>query len=77
MIDKSVRNTVELQYNSSNVAVLQTFDLLQEGVGMIIINIVVIISVTTIIIIVNCRSGLSSMTTKVTDRDNEALAVSS
>ena len=34
MIDKSVRNTVELQYNSSNVAVLQTFDLLQEGVGM-------------------------------------------
>ena len=51
MIDKSVRNTVELQYNSSNVAVLQTFDLLQEGVGMIIINIVVIISVTTIIII--------------------------
>jgi len=31
MIDKSVRNTVELQYNSSNVAVLQTFDLLQEG----------------------------------------------
>ena len=33
MIDKSVRNTVELQYNSSNVAVLQTFDLLQEGVG--------------------------------------------
>ena len=32
MIDKSVRNTVELQYNSSNVAVLQTFDLLQEGV---------------------------------------------
>ena len=49
MIDKSVRNTVELQYNSSNVAVLQTFDLLQEGVGMIIINIVVIITVTTII----------------------------
>ena len=47
MIDKSVRNTVELQYNSSNVAVLQTFDLLQEGVGMIIINIVVIITVTT------------------------------
>jgi len=31
MIDKSVRNTVELQYNSSNTAVLQTFDLLQEG----------------------------------------------
>ena len=36
MIDKSVRNTVELQYNSSNVAVLQTFDLLQEGVGDVI-----------------------------------------
>ena len=51
MIDKSVRNTVELQYNSSNVAVLQTFDLLQEGVGVIIINIVVIITVTTTIII--------------------------
>lgn len=31
MIDKSVRNTVELQYNSSNTAVLHTFDLLQEG----------------------------------------------
>jgi len=31
MIDKSVRNTVEHQYNSSNMAVLHTFDLLQEG----------------------------------------------
>ena len=34
MIDKSVRNTVELQYNSTNIAVKQTFDLLQEGVRM-------------------------------------------
>ena len=33
MIDKSVRNTVEHQYNSSNTAVLHTFDLLQEGVS--------------------------------------------
>ena len=33
MIDKSVRNTVEHQYNSSNMAVLHTFDLLQEGVS--------------------------------------------
>ena len=33
MIDKSVRNTVELQYNSSNSAVQHTFDLLQEGVS--------------------------------------------
>lgn len=31
MIDKSVRNTVEVQYNSTNTAVLHTFDLMQEG----------------------------------------------
>lgn len=31
MIDKSVRNTVEHQYNASNAAVQTTFDLLQEG----------------------------------------------
>ena len=43
MIDKSVRNTVELQYNSSNVAVLQTFDLLQEGVRKS--RIIIIISI--------------------------------
>jgi len=31
LIDKSVRNTVEHKYNTSNPAVLQTFDMLQEG----------------------------------------------